>query len=96
MLADEQIAYIGAVEGAQAPNTYLTEWMSQKFAKVPNAKWPVGYTTDSTAKLNLAFSKWINNAPGYSTEQFYQDYDRYIKEGAQTYIETLQIDTTGW
>ena len=35
MLADEQIAYIGAVEGAQAPNTYLTEWMSQKFAKVP-------------------------------------------------------------
>ena len=96
MMADEQVAYIGAVKGAQQPNTYLTDWMSQSFAKLPNAKWPFGYSTDSMGKLNLAFSKWINNAPGYSTTQFYADYDKFIAEGADTFIRTLDIDVTNW
>lgn len=95
-MADEQVSAIGATIGSQTPNRYISDWMEQDFAKKPNAKWPTGYTTTYMGTLDLAFSKWVNRASGYTKQSFYTDYDKNIKDGASALITSLGLDTTGW
>ncbi len=92
-LVQENKVTIGAVKGAEAP-AQLAEWLSQPFPKVPVARWPIGFTTEQNTNANKVFETWVKG--GMKDDEFYNKMNEIQQTGADEYIKSLNMDTSGW
>lgn len=89
----EQGADIGAVKGAEVP-PILSEWLSQSFAIVPKAGWPNGFTEEQGIALDKNLELWVKGS--MKDEEFFRKVNEIQQQGADDYIKSMNIDTSGW
>lgn len=93
-LVDEKAGeYVGAVYGTTIP-AEIEDYIKGGFARTPSCQWTTGVTVDTQDTMSRYFQYWI--AGKYSDAKFLKSYDKKLYDGAQTMIDALQIDTSGW
>lgn len=97
MIVEENGAVLGAVKNTTY-NSLLDEvgWMSQRFPKINGsvASWPLGFTSEMNDAMDRSFTKWVYGE--LSDDSFFSAVNSYQQSGADAYIQSFGIDTTGW
>jgi len=95
---------IPSVKGAEYPST-ITEsgYVLQSFPIKPSADWPDAFTSDQNYVLNRDFKLWVNNSSvdpkDYTSDinkEFYAKVNAAQIAGANSLVQSLDIDITGW
>jgi ABC-type glycerol-3-phosphate transport system substrate-binding protein len=95
MMCEEQGASLGAVKGSQnAYSALIEEWLDQRFPKMEKATWPMAFTGEANSKLNRAFAEWVSGSS--ADNAFFAKVNEAQQEGADTYIDKMGVDTSGW
>ncbi len=99
-MAEEKGGTLGAVQGS-GHNALLDdpkiEWSSQYFPVVSyTAKWPTGYTSEMSDKINNDFEKWVMGTSGMDRTKFMKNLKDYQLTGAKQFIQAFNIDTSTW
>lgn len=89
----EHGADIGAVKGAEVP-PILQEWLNQPFAIIPKASWPAAFTDDKNLVLDKNLEMWIKSS--LTDAQFFKIVNDTQQAGADAFIKSTNVDTTGW
>jgi hypothetical protein len=89
----EQGSDIGAVVGAQVP-PILADWLNQPFAIVPKTSWPAGFTEEQNLALDKNLELWVKGS--MAEDAFFEKVNEIQQQGADDYIESMSIDTSGW
>lgn len=84
---------ISFIKGSSIP-TQLTEYFNQPFPKVPDYKWPGGFTSAGTAKMSAALELWVKNK--ISDDEFYAQFDSEFKKDIDEYVSQMKIDVSGY
>lgn len=94
-IVEEKGEGIPAVKDAGYPSLFDDAgWLDNSFAVINDSEWPLGFITANTANINAAFNDWVL---GQSTQQeFFTILNREQKAGAQTMVDNMGIDTSGW
>lgn len=80
LMCEEQGAALGAVKGS-GYNSILDEYFDQPFPKAfSNVSWPAGFTSGKNDSLDRSFGLWVLDSK--TDKAFYDDVDKYMKEGA--------------
>ena len=58
------------------------------------ASWPLGFTSEKNHAMDRSFTKWVYGA--LSDDSFFSAVNSYQQSGADAYIQSFGIDTTGW
>ncbi len=89
----EQGSDIGAVIGSDvAP--ILAEWLNQPFAIVPKTNWPNAFTDEQNLALDKNLELWVKDS--MADDEFFKKVNEIQQQGADDYIESMNIDTSGW
>ena len=72
----------------------LSEYFNQSFPKVPSFDWPGGFTSSGSEKMSIMVEMWVKDQ--MTDEEFARKFDEEFKKDIDDYIESLEIDTTGW
>lgn len=98
-MAKEKGGTMGAVKGTQY-NTMVDSigWKDQQFPQISyTCKWPTGYTSERSSKINDEFEKWVNSTnPGAQRDLCFEAIFENQKAGALEFVRIFNIDTTGW
>lgn len=89
----EQGSDIGAVKGADVP-PILTDWISQPFAVTPKTNWPGAFTDEQGLALDSNFELWVKDS--MEDDEFFEKVNEIQQKGADDYIKSMNVDTTGW
>jgi hypothetical protein len=84
---------IGAVIGADVP-PLLIDWLNQPFAIVPKTSWPGAFTAEYNVDLNKNLQMWVSGQ--LKDDEFYAIVNNLQQKGADAYIESAGVDTSGW
>ena len=84
---------IGAVKGADVP-PILTDWISQPFAVTPKTNWPGAFTDEQGLALDSNFELWVKDS--MEDDEFFEKVNEIQQKGADDYIKSMNVDTTGW
>jgi raffinose/stachyose/melibiose transport system substrate-binding protein len=89
----EQGSDIGAIKGAEVP-PILGDWLNQSFAIVPKTNWPGAFTEEQSLALDKNLELWVKGSMG--DDEFFKKINEIQQQGADDYIERMNIDTSGW
>ncbi len=93
IVTEKHGSLIGAVKGTAIPKE-LEDWFNRPFPKVPNYKWPSGFTPDGQVAMSKVLEQWVKGMIDDKT--FYKEYDEAFKKDIDNAIKQNNTDTTGW
>lgn len=89
----EQGSSVGAVKGCDIP-PLLTDYFSNSFPKSLGTSWPGAFTAEKGLELDKALELWVKGETG--DDAFFAEVNEIQQAGADDYIESMSVDTTGW
>ncbi len=93
MICIENAGVLGAVKNT-GHSEIIDEFINARFPITPSAGWPAGFTDEFKDKLNRLFERWINDQ--VTDEDFFTQVDIIQKDGANSFIRRMGLDTSGW